>query len=444
MKHSRSSDRPLGVRLLGLGLYPPSICGWSLRQLDLVAVVRDQYSTPARLRVAETASRAHQDFPQGRRGEHSVSGAQPTYPQVRLVAKSQKESRPAETQGPSCRQTAAQVVSHQSTIGHTWPPLAGRMSPTFGACARAEEVRSFRGETRGFTLVELLVVIAIIGILVALLLPAVQSAREAARRTQCISNLKQMGLAVQNEISASGLLPRAQPKTGEHGLFVAMLPYLEQQPLYDQVMKNFEAGIRPGQDPLRFTRIETYECPSYPEGTVSTSGESFQTGALTLYQGVGGAIVVPSQEVDASPFGDLPRNGPFQWGAKPVRISQIARGTSNTMLIGEFIHIDRIPGGTFSVPPGNIRPWMQVTINMVSYSYKVLQTPPNTQIDRVADGVAYSHLPMQSHHPGGVNFAYCDGSVQFVSDDIDFDTYQLLGTRDEPRAGPPPASPTNR
>ena len=85
-----------------------------------------------------------------------------------------------------------------------------------------------------------------------------------------------------------------------------------------------------------------------------------------------------------------------------------------------------------------------MTINMVSYSYKVLQTPPNTEIDRVADGVAFNYLPMQSSHPGGVNFAYCDGSVQFINDDIDFDTYQELGTRDVAQAGPPPPPPTNR
>ena len=112
----------------------------------------------------------------------------------------------------------------------------------------------------GFTLVELLVVIAIIGILVSLLLPAVQSAREAARRMECSNNLKQIGLALHNFQTANKEeFPVGAPGTGGHGMWTHMLPYLEQQNIYD----NCEFDGSAGNDPMLYTLIDFYVCPSY-------------------------------------------------------------------------------------------------------------------------------------------------------------------------------------
>ena len=303
-------------------------------------------------------------------------------------------------------------------------PLSG--DPT----TRTPERRS------GFTLVELLVVIAIIGVLVALLLPAVQSAREAARRTQCTNNQKQIALATQSHIeNHKGELPLANPGDRKHGFFTFILPYLEQQSLADQIENNIERGISPADDPLRFTVIDGYICPSYTDPTVILEGAKHpaQEGALITYQAVGGAFPTVRgevAEVDTTIRGDLTRNGPLRWGTKPIKISQITDGTSTTALLGEFVHVDRIPGGDYSEHPGNIRPWMLGAWEPKgSYVFKVIQHPPNTKIDRIADGVPFNHLPMQSNHSGGINFAFMDGHVQFISDDINFDVYRGMATR---------------
>lgn len=155
-------------------------------------------------------------------------------------------------------------------------------------------MRTLGQRSRGFTLVELLVVIAIIAMLVTLLLPAVQSAREAARRTQCINNLKQMGLALHNYASAKGdIFPSGNPDNSLQGLFTYMLPYLEEGALYDTLDLEGTAHHNPNEavNPARYTPIPAYGCTSFGE-TVFRSGElaDFQRGAVTTYQGVGGAF----------------------------------------------------------------------------------------------------------------------------------------------------------
>ncbi|MCO6047117.1 DUF1559 domain-containing protein [Aeoliella sp. ICT_H6.2] len=289
---------------------------------------------------------------------------------------------------------------------------------------------------RGFTLVELLVVIAIIGILVALLLPAVQAARESARRAQCTNKLKQLGLAVQNYISNhSGALPPGSPGQGRHGAFTYLLPYLEQQALFDRIDLD-RTTYQSYSDPMRMEIVPGLVCPNYPEEPVlRRPGSPNSEGALSTYQGTGGAFVIPRQPRESSPrFGDLPLNGVFGWGDGGRKLREVVDGTSNTLLFGEFVHVDRLPGA-YSDLPGNIRPWMAIPTlsspdDKVSYQFKVAAFTPNTPVDREADETPFNHLPFTSLHPGGTNFAVLDGSVQFIVDDINLDVFQAACTVD--------------
>ena len=177
-----------------------------------------------------------------------------------------------------------------------------------------------RDHEKGFTLVELLVVIAIIGMLVAVLLPAINSARYAARRTQCQNNLRQMGIAIQNYASRSkGELPPGSPGNSMQGLFSYLLPFLEETVTFDQLeldgRRHHVASER--RNPLRYYSISTYVCPSYNFETVirDPSRADYQKGALTTYQGVGGALVSDrdftserSRERTRSQYGAMPHS----------------------------------------------------------------------------------------------------------------------------------------
>lgn len=294
-----------------------------------------------------------------------------------------------------------------------------------------------RPRSNGFTLVELLVVIAIIGVLVALLLPAVQAAREAARRAQCTNNLKQMGLAIHNYVSAHGEnLPPGTPGPGLHGLFSYLLPYLEEGSTYDQLdldssWHNSVEGWEEENNPLRFHIVSAYMCPSY-DGEHVIRGRSWMNGALTTYQAVGGATV-PNGNPYLNGYGDYPNNGPFlvtdaAEPRKERKLSEVTDGTSNCLTMGEFVHRDVIEG-SYVDPPGNVRAWMMGSNGgYASYVMKVAEFPPNLQVDRIADGVGFNELPMGSFHPGVTLFLFLDGSVSTLVDGIDLEVYQALAT----------------
>lgn len=306
-----------------------------------------------------------------------------------------------------------------------------RYSGRSSACMKANS--PYR-PSRGFTLVELLVVIAIIGVLVALLLPAVQSARQAAKRTQCVNNLKQLGLAIQNYATTrSGTLPPGHPDAfpggnykSRHGFFSYILPYMEQDAVYDQIDLNSDPLV----SPHRFTLISGYICPSYPEEQVIQGNPTeYLNGALTTYMGFSGTMR-PGDPTHASKGqGSAGKNGLLTY-KDDRRIKDVTDGMSHTIAMTEFIHRDRQPGSSslYAPPPGNIRPWIfPATDKMATYAMKAARFGPNAPIDRLGSNpVPFNQLPAGSYHVDGVNVTMGDGSVTFLTDDINIDVYFAL------------------
>jgi hypothetical protein len=301
----------------------------------------------------------------------------------------------------------------------------------------------------------LLVVVAIIGILVALLLPAVQAAREAARRSQCTNNLKQMGIAAQNFASAfRASLPMGYGRTAEHvtkpvsfvkeGVFTELLRYMEEQATYDLLdFKYYNTpGKLPFQDPARDVLINAFSCPDWPDARVTLSapaGYEYQLGAVCTYAGVGGAILDPTTKKINSGFGPIPDNGAFTVKQETVgggpallgvrrKLSQITDGQSNSFMIGEYVHRNCLLGVFKEDPPGNTRPWYLSGYQDAPYLFKILENPPNICVSRVDTPVQFNYLPMGSFHPGLTQFVNVDGSVHPIADSIDLTLYKSLAT----------------
>jgi prepilin-type N-terminal cleavage/methylation domain-containing protein len=310
--------------------------------------------------------------------------------------------------------------------------------------------RSHSPARYGFTLVELLVVIAIIGILVTLLLPAVQSAREAARRIQCANNLKQMGLAIHNYTSTHGILPLGSAEKSEyrsvddqgerlHGLFSFMLPFLEETAVYGDL--DLTGATETGHEKQRYTVINTYICPSYPHPAMIPAGTpdlfEWQWGAFTTYLGVGGSMRYPQHRVGArgtNTGGLMPINGLFGWDFQR-KLREVTDGTSKTLMLGEFVHRDfppndgiKVDSDGFEIAPGKVRPWIMggSSNGPSSYAFKVLQWAPNTRLNVRSDSKT-NHLPHGSYHPGITQFVMGDGGVRPITDDIEFrEIYQAM------------------
>jgi prepilin-type N-terminal cleavage/methylation domain-containing protein/prepilin-type processing-associated H-X9-DG protein len=315
-----------------------------------------------------------------------------------------------------------------------------------------------RNARRGFTLVELLVVIAIIGILIALLLPAVQAAREAARRMQCSNHLKQVGLALHNYHATHRCLPFGSGYTiARAGTWAAMiLPYLEQQNVYDLFDFNQPMNHANNRDAIT-TRVETYICPTDPAGRNHVLDKRMLTennppvchgnwypGCMgpvhdrypggtpyCVYCPGEGGTVLPSfccqgQNFgsSASPDGKIPAGSfPGMFGRYPHSISfmEVRDGLSNTIMCGETLPSHSVYNGAY----------------MNNYPLSATNIPLGTMFDD--DGVdapgpgglhKWQHTTgYKSLHPGGANFVLGDGSVRFLNDTIDYRLYNAMGTR---------------
>jgi prepilin-type N-terminal cleavage/methylation domain-containing protein/prepilin-type processing-associated H-X9-DG protein len=314
--------------------------------------------------------------------------------------------------------------------------------------------RPFRA---GFTLVELLVVIAIIGILVALLLPAVQSAREAARRTQCTNNLKQIGLAVLNYENALGELPPGglTPRGGSYGhsWWVRILPYCEQSNVYerfDQRAANTGwlgfTNPHPNRDLLRNLSFPFMYCPSssLPKFVLTVPEHSQSNVMSPTYTGVSGATDHPTAK-NKNPLGGA--DGRISLGGsfivhRGVSLAEFKDGTSNTMMVAETS--DHCIDGTgkrvdcrsdcghgFCMGPGNDgweRAFNMVTVihRLGEKSFLGLGVPGNCGPNR----------PIQSAHGGGAQGLYGDGSVHFLSESMAVQVLYNLANRDDGNVSP--------
>jgi prepilin-type N-terminal cleavage/methylation domain-containing protein/prepilin-type processing-associated H-X9-DG protein len=281
---------------------------------------------------------------------------------------------------------------------------------------------------RGFTLIELLVVIAIIGVLVALLLPAVQAAREAARRAQCVNNLMQINLALQNYESAHEALPPgvvnpaaagpiASTPTGYHfGWMAQILPYVEQRNIYNHLNFNLSVyGL--GNSTARVAVIDLYLCPS----DVARGGGSMP--ADNNYAACHHDVEAPISATNKGVF----------YLNSAVRFEEITDGAANTIFVGE----KRIEAGELGWASGT-RASLRNTGSPVNGPLLASGAFEDEGADpgQGASGPGGVSNPasllvggFSSRHPGGANFGMGDGSVRFLKTSISNTTYQRLGHR---------------
>ncbi|MFI4875370.1 MAG: DUF1559 domain-containing protein [Blastopirellula sp. JB062] len=291
---------------------------------------------------------------------------------------------------------------------------------------------------RGFTLVELLVVIAIIGVLIALLLPAVQQAREAARRMTCSANYKQVALAIHNYHDThlsfplgGGLTGGCSGHTGNHMFSwgVHLLPFIEQAARYDAINFNVPqpaSQYQPNYDPdTALGPVSTYLCPSNPQADTMVNPSLSSLVELAPRTDMAGVADSRDWRCDSSGSPGLrPRsdgNGIFYaWSTTKFR--DITDGTSNTVMIGEV-----------TGDPNQSTGDSATTYNANTYAlYDMLDTSAGINSALTVPGggtFAWRPQGFSSFHPGGAHFAKADGSVSFLTETINQPLLSGLTTR---------------
>ena len=331
------------------------------------------------------------------------------------------------------------------------------LGSSFGESSRTMNAR----ERIAFTLVELLVVIAIIGVLVALLLPAVQAAREAARRSQCTNNVKQIGLAVlmyedaQRRFPLAGVGTSVQwggcpatsstVKNNYFGWRVRILPYIEEQAVYDNLRQlNTSDADQVRNSALQLQVIQPYRCPSEICELIDDSWQWSPAPAPSPAKAAIANYYVCAGPVSTHPLPEYAcglclssqtncpcllqgwangnygcvKDGPgiFSFsGSADVSVANVRDGLSKTLLLGESRQDDR-----------TTNQWMD-GMSMISTVNGI--NTPGSDPNGFGYNTYYTTRTFSSYHPGGAIFALGDGSVRFISDEIDLRLYAALGTK---------------
>ena len=270
-------------------------------------------------------------------------------------------------------------------------------------------------DRKAFTLVELLVVIAIIGILIALLLPAVQASREAARRIQCANNLSQIALAVQNYNMAHFVYPPGtideegpivnEAKGYHHNWISQMLPYMEQTALHRHI--DFDAGVYDeSNDQVRHTHMSAFRCPSSPVYRTELG--------VTSYAGCHDPTETPIDEDN---------NGVFFLNSA-VHYEEITDGSAHTIFVGEKLIDEENSLGWMSGTRASLRN----TGTEINAAFPRRNRDGSVKPAEADQGKSFVG-GFGSHHPGGADFAFGDGHVRFLSETIEPELLQQLGHR---------------
>jgi prepilin-type N-terminal cleavage/methylation domain-containing protein/prepilin-type processing-associated H-X9-DG protein len=331
-----------------------------------------------------------------------------------------------------------------------------------------------RGSRRGaFTLIELLVVIAIIAILIALLVPAVQKVREAAARTQCINNMKQLGLALHGFHDANKRLPPGAasdvPPFAQGGggwgssWMVYILPHIDQGPIYSKWQFTGSSGFNNANNANLVANvvIPAYRCPSSPVPMSFTAGGSGTNKMIVSYTGIAGSALGATPVYNGgccNGAGNLISDAGVLFSGSMVQLTQITDGTSNTWMVGEqsnhLLDSNRNPitsgytaacaysGGLYGWTMGSgigqngtVAGWAGDGrgFNTTTLRYQINQI--GFASDAASNG-AYGcnndvgqNIPMSSIHPGGANMLHADGTVHFASNSMTTAVIHALSTR---------------
>ena len=303
---------------------------------------------------------------------------------------------------------------------------------------------------RGFTLVELLVVIAIIGILMGLLLPAVQNAREAGRRTTCFNNLYQMAFAATRHSDTNGFIPgwrNAASTSGQvYGWPVLLLPFLERRDLSTAL-----TAVAPSVS-AKTSYLNIYLCPTSPPESQADAWLSYAGNA-----GYGSKLEVTASGIDGKGNGVMVDTSLTGNQSNRIDVDYVSNGdgASNTLVLTEKCgtRVTKLPkwSNQISVPPTN--PISLTDVSATSSTYSSIPvflfagsattnawTPPSGVVG--SSNTTDDRFP-SSNHPGGVNAAFCDGHVLFLKSTVDITTYVQMMTSNSEQSYAPALTPFN-